>query len=98
MKRREFLMAAAASAGRTWGRPQGHPESDKAKRARIGSMTANFDRVVKDPAHPDDPNRILDLLDLPQMYAERLGVHYIEPTCAHFASTEKDYLDELGPG
>jgi sugar phosphate isomerase/epimerase len=93
MRRREFLIGAAIAAGgvrSTWG--QG---SDKAKRARIGSMTANFDRVVKDSAHPDDPNRTLDLLDLPQMYAERLGVHYIEPTCAHFASTEKEYLDEL---
>ena len=93
MRRREFLLGTAMAAGgvrTTWGQ-----DSDKAKRARIGSMTANFDRVVKDPARPDDPNRTLDLLDLPQMYAERLGVHYIEPTCAHFASTEKDYLDEF---
>jgi hypothetical protein len=92
MRRREFLIgtALAAVARATWGQV-----SEKAKRARIGSMTANFDRVIKDPAHPDDPNRTLDLLDLPQMYAERLGVHYMEPTCAHFASTEKGYLDEF---
>lgn len=92
MRRREFLIGAAIAAGVRRTRAQG---SDKAKRARIGSMTANFERVVKHSAHADDPNRTLDLLDLPQMYAERLGVHYIEPTCAHFASTEKDYLDEL---
>lgn len=73
----------------------GHPETDKAKLARIGIMTQNVQTLVKDPAHPDDPKRTLELLDLPQVFSERFGVHYLEPTCAHFASTEKGYLDEF---
>jgi sugar phosphate isomerase/epimerase len=92
MRRREFLMSAVVAAGTrlTW--TQG---SDKAKLTRIGSMTANFGTVLKDPARPDDPKRTFELLDLPQAYAERLGVRYMEPTCAHFASTEKGYLDQF---
>ncbi len=93
MRRREFLIGAAIAAGgarSTWG--QG---SDKAKLARIGIMTANVNSLVKDSAHPDDPKRTLELLDLPQVFAEHFGVHYLEPTCSHFASTEKDYLDEF---
>ncbi|HUB34803.1 MAG TPA: TIM barrel protein [Bryobacteraceae bacterium] len=93
MRRRDFLLASAAVAGA--GRIWGQPGSDKAKLARMGSMTQNVQTLVKDPDHPDDPKRTLDLLDLPQLYKERLGVHYIEPTCAHFASTEKDYLNEF---
>ncbi len=93
MRRREFLIGAAIAAGgvrSTWG--QG---SDKAKLARIGIMTANVNSLVKDPAHPDDPKRTLELLDMPQVFAEHFGVHYLEPTCSHFASTEKDYLNEF---
>jgi len=81
MKRRDFLIGsalAAASARTTWG--QG---SDKAKLARIGVMTASLSSLVKDPAHPDDPKRTLELLDLPQILSEHFGVHYMEPTCAH---------------
>ena len=93
MERREFLIGAAMAAGvarTTWA--QG---SDKAKLARIGVHYGSISSLIKDPLHPDDPKRVFDLLDLPQMYAERFGVHYIEPGAAYFASTEKDYLDEF---
>jgi sugar phosphate isomerase/epimerase len=93
MRRREFLIGAAIAAGgvrSTWG--QG---SDKPKLARIGIMTQNVGSLVKDPVHPDDPKRTLELLDLPQVFSERFGVHYLEPTCSHFASTEKNYLNEF---
>jgi hypothetical protein len=76
MRRRDFLIGSAIAAGsarKTWG--QG---SDKAKLARIGIMTANFSSLVKDPAHPDDQKRTLELLDLPQVIAKRFGVHYLE--------------------
>src|ERR1700686_2144793 len=93
MGRREFLIGAAMAAGgagKTWGQ-----SSDKAKLARIGVMTASLSSLFKDPAHPDDPKRTLELLDLPQVLSEHFGVRYLEPTCAHFLSTEKDYLDEF---
>jgi len=93
MRRRDFLVGsalAAGSVGRTWGQA-----SEKAKRARIGVHYGSISSLVKDPAHPDDPKRTFELLDLPQVYAEHLGVHYMEPSCGHFASSEKDYLDEF---
>ena len=93
MKRRDFLIGSAIVAGSTvkfWGQ-----DSDKAKLARIAIMTACFSSVVKSSAHPNDPKRTFELLDLPQVFAEHYGVHYLEPTCSHFTSTEKDYLDEF---
>ncbi len=79
-------MGAAVAVGasrRTWGQ-----SADKEKLSRIAIMTACFSSIVKQPAHPDDPKRTLELLDLPDMYAEHYGVHYLEPTCQHFTSTE----------
>lgn len=94
MRRREFLMAsaaAAASAGRMWGRP----EYDKEKLARIGILSLNFDRIMKSPRHADDPKRTLDFMDFPDMCAERYGVHWVEPYHSHFLSTESAYFKEF---
>jgi hypothetical protein len=91
MKRREFLIGAglAASAGKLRAdRP------DQAKLDRIAIMSLCFNPVIKSAAHPDDPKRTLDILDLPDMIAERYGVHHVELQHAHFASTEPGYLEE----
>jgi sugar phosphate isomerase/epimerase len=58
-------------------------------------MTACFSSIIKNPAHPDDPKRTMELLDLPDMFADHYGVHYLEPTCLHFTSTETAYLKEF---
>src|ERR1017187_9090963 len=90
MRRREFLMGsaiAAGSAGRIWGQ-----SPNKAKLDRIGVMAVCFGTILKSPAHPDDPKRTLDILDLPDMLAERFGVHHLEPFHSHFQSTESPYL------
>ena len=93
MRRREFLIGsavAAGSAGRIWGQ-----SADKEKLGRIAIMTACFSGIIKNPAHLDDPKRTLELLDLPEMYSEHYGIHYLEPTCQHFTSTETPYLKEF---
>lgn len=92
MKRREFLIGsafAAGSGGRIWGQ---RSDSNKEKLDRIGIMTSSFSSIVRTPSHPD---RTMDLLDLPDMYAEHYGIHYLEPTCQHFTSTEPAYLKEF---
>jgi hypothetical protein len=93
MRRREFLIGSAMAAGtaaRGWGQTP-----DRAKLDRIAVMTLAFNTMLKSAAHPDDPKRTLDILDLPQIIAERYGVHHVEVQHTHFASTETAYLREF---
>ena len=92
IKRREFLIgsAIAAGSGRVWG--QG---PNQAKLDRVAIMSYSFDPVIKSAAHPDDPKRTLDILDFPDMIAERYGVHHVEMQHSHFPSTEPGYLEEF---
>lgn len=98
MKRREFLIRSAAAAGtaaRSWGQSSNAPAADRTKLNRIGIMTLSFNSVLKNAAHPDDPKRTLDILDAPQMIADRYGIHHVEFQHTHFASTESSYLREV---
>jgi hypothetical protein len=93
IKRREFLIGSAMAAGapgRIWAQSR-----DKAKLDRVAIMTLSFNSVLKSPAHPDDPKRTLDILDTPQMIADRYGVHHVELQHTHFVSTELPWLKEL---
>jgi hypothetical protein len=91
MKRREFLIGAGITAGAGKLRAE---RPDQARLDRIAIMSLCFNPVIKSAAHPDDPKRTLDILDLPDMIAERYGVHHVELQHAHFASTEPGYLEE----
>ena len=92
MRRREFLIAPAIAAAASSVRAQ-HP--DPTKLDRIAIMSLCFNPVLKSEAHPDDPKRTLDILDLPDMIAERYGVHHVELQHSHFRSTEPAYLEEF---
>ena len=91
MMRREFLIAGAIAAAGGSLRGQ-RPE--QAKLDRVAIMSLCFNPVIKSAAHPDDPKRTLDILDLPDMIADRYGVHHVELQHSHFASTEPAYLEE----
>ena len=91
MRRREFLIGTAVAAG---SQPLRAERADQAKLDRIAIMSLCFNPVIKSAAHPDDPKRTLDALDLPDMIAERYGVHRVELQHSHFASTEPSYLEE----
>ena len=99
MRRREFLIGAAAAAGLTrtniWARTRAQPKGDAAKLSRVAIMSLSFNSILKNPSQPDSPARSLDIMDLGQMYADRYGVHNIEMQHAHFPSTELSYLKEL---
>jgi sugar phosphate isomerase/epimerase len=104
MKRRDFLLTAAAAAGggmaasRAWAR---ETAPAPAKLDRVAIMTYSFDRIIKSaasaayPGASDGPPRTLDILDVPQMFADRYGVHNIEIQHDHFPSTESAYLKEF---
>jgi sugar phosphate isomerase/epimerase len=95
MRRRDFMVAAAIAAGGAVRRGWGETRPNQAKLDRLAVMTLSFNTVLKNPAHPDDPARTLDILDAPQMIADRFGIHHVEFQHSHFASTEPAYLKEV---
>jgi hypothetical protein len=66
-----------------------------AKLARVSIMTYNFTSRLKLAGQPRSPDRILDVFDIPQMFADTYGVHNVELQHSHFASTETSYLAEF---
>ncbi len=95
LKRRDILLGSAIAAGVLRGQTPKRFGSDRAKLDRIGVMTLSFDSILKSDRHPKDPRRTLDILDAPQMIADRYGIHHVEFQHSHFASTESSYLKEL---
>ena len=98
MKRREFLMSAAAvaaAAGRHSVWAQAPPGAKQSTLDRISIMTLNFQSILKVPDVDDNPNRTLELFDVAQMIADKYGVHKVEFQHYHIPSTEPAYLKDL---
>jgi hypothetical protein len=95
MKRREFLMGAAAAAGLAGTRSGWAQVRDQAKLRRVAIMSLCFNSILKNPTQPDNLARTLDIMDLGQMLADRYGVHNVEMQHAHFPSTEPAYLKDF---
>lgn len=110
MQRREFFLYSAAGAVLSGvrnaiaqdARPPAPPldngspaQAPASKLARISIMTWNYDRRLKLEGQPPSPDRILEIFDLPQMYADVYGLHNIELQHSHFASTETSYLKDF---
>lgn len=93
VKRRDFLIGSAATL--TAGRMGCAQDASISKLDRIAVMTLAFNSVLKSPDHPNDPDRTLDLMDAPDMIADRFGVHHVEVQHTHFASTESSYLRDF---
>jgi hypothetical protein len=95
MRRRDFLIGTAAvtgltSTGRVWAQAGG------GKLARVGVSSRNFDAVIKQgPGPAPSASRTIDLLDLPQVIADKLGVHNLELQHSQFVSTETAYLKDF---
>jgi hypothetical protein len=89
IRRREFLISSglAASAPGAWSQ-----SADRAKMDRVAIMSYSFNLIVKSDAHP---RRTLDILDFPDIMAQRYGIHNLEIQHNHFRSTEPDYLEEF---
>lgn len=98
MRRRAFFLSAAAAAAVAGTRDiwaQGASQVKQTTLDRISIMTLNFQRMLKLPDLPDGPERTLDLFDIPEMLADRYGVHKVEFQHYHIPSTEPLYLKEL---
>lgn len=93
VKRRDFLIGSAVALGD--GRKGWTRNSRESKLNRVAVMTLAFSPILKSADHPDDPSRTLDILEVPEMVADRYGVHHVEVQHTHFASTEASYLSEF---
>src|SRR5205814_2834428 len=94
MRRREFLVGAAAAAGLARARPGWAQTRDPARLARVAIMSLSFNSILKTP-NQSDAARTLDVMDLGEMFADRYGVHHVEMQHAHFPSTETAWLTDF---
>jgi hypothetical protein len=88
MKRREFLVGAATLCG---GRLGAQDRAQKLK--RVGCMSGCFDGLVtevRDWSKPAAAGK-LDIMDFPEMLADRFGIHNVEVQQIHFLSMEPSY-------
>jgi xylose isomerase-like TIM barrel protein len=92
MKRREFLIGAAAAAGLARARSGWAQARDQAKLRRVAIMSLCFNSILKTPSQPDGAARTLEIMDLGPMLADKYGVHNVEMQHAHFPSTEPKYF------
>src|SRR6185437_1097167 len=102
MRRRDFIIGGVAAGlasgalGQS-GSSQGPGENtaDQAKLNRMAVMTYCFEDIIKSVGHPDDPARTLDVLDCPQMIADRYGIHHVTFQHYHFAENSPAYFREV---
>ena len=90
MNRRTFLLSPAAG---TLLRGAGDPKS-----TRIGISTwsfHNFFTTTRDEGLPALAGKPWDVLDYPEMIADRYHVHEMEIVAPHFASMEPSYIREV---
>jgi hypothetical protein len=96
MRRRDYLVAAALAPGLARTSRLSAQTANQAKLDRIAIMSLSFDKILKMGAGaPPDPARTVDILDLPQLVADRFGVRRVELEHGHFLSTEAAYLKEF---
>ena len=95
MRRREFLIGAAAAAGLAGTRSGWAQMRDQAKLARVAIMSLSFGSILKSPNQSDNAARTLDVMDLGEMYADKYGVYNVEMQHAHFLSTETAWLKDF---
>jgi sugar phosphate isomerase/epimerase len=94
MRRREFLMsstAVLAAARQSWAQGA-RPAPPAARLDRIAIMAYSFVRVLKVPGRAVAPEHTLNVLDIPEMFADRYKVHNIEMQHNYFESTETAFL------
>jgi sugar phosphate isomerase/epimerase len=99
MKRRQFLLCPAAGilgGSALAGAAREMPREGKRRHVAISSYSFhNFFPGTKDRGAPAIAGKPLDLLDLPEMVADRYHVHHLEVVAPHFASREPAYLREV---
>jgi len=95
MRRRDFLIGAIAAASAACVRAQDVPLI--AKLDRVGVMSGDFDNLLaetRDWSQPV-PTKELDIMDFPQMLADRYNIHNVEVQQFHFLSMKPPYFEKF---
>ena len=96
MRRRDFLIGSIAAASAVaCGRAQ--DVALMAKLDRVGVMSGDFGDLLaetRDWSQPTPPKE-LDIMDFPQMLAERYHIHNVEVQQFHFLSMEPSYFEKF---
>jgi sugar phosphate isomerase/epimerase len=92
MHRRQFLIASALTLGSAarplgWRMQPAPPKTD-----RLAIMAYSFLRVLKLPGRQSSPERMLEVFDVPEMFADRYKVHNVEMQHSYFESTEGSFF------
>jgi len=94
MRRREFIAnAAALGAAQRLSFGQDWKQANAEKLKRVGCMSGCFGSQlteVRDWSKPSAPGK-LDIMDFPEMLADRFGIHNVEVQQIHFLSMEPSY-------
>jgi sugar phosphate isomerase/epimerase len=95
MRRRDFLIGSIAVASAACVGAQ--DVALMAKLDRVGVMSGDFDNLLaetRDWSQPVPPKE-LDIMDFPQMLAERYNIHNVEVQQFHFLSMEPPYFEKF---
>jgi hypothetical protein len=96
MKRREFVLGSIAAAA-TAASGVSQDIVMMSKLDRIGAMSGNFSDLltqVRDWSQAATPGK-LDIMDFPDMLADRYGIHNVEVEDRHFLSLESAYYEKF---
>jgi hypothetical protein len=93
MKRREFVIGAAATGLAAVSRGWSQSRSNEDKLSRISVMMFGLDSIVKNNK-PSSPERTVDIWDFGELCADRYHVHKIELQSTYFPSTEMSWLKD----
>jgi hypothetical protein len=92
MRRRDFLLASAASTP-FLGVAGAQDAATRAKLERVSVMSNDFDTLmteVRDWSHEATPKQ-LDIMDFPEMMADRYHIHHVDVLNINFLSMEPSY-------
>jgi hypothetical protein len=96
MKRRDFLMGSITAVA-TAASGMSQDIVIKSKLDRIGAMSGNFSELLTQVGDWSQPAMAgkLDIMDFPDMLADRYGIHNVEVEDRHFLSLESAYYEKF---
>jgi hypothetical protein len=94
MRRRDFMVGAAAATGLVFARNAGAQGGNADRMSRIAIMSFGLNSIVKDN-QPPSPARTLEIMDIGQVCADRFKVHNVSLQSNYLPATEMSWLKDF---